>query len=228
MRYTTWSPAYRAILDDFGYDRAGDEAGRDELADIAHPFDHSRLDFRGETVAIAGGAPTLADELDVARAADSVVAASVAADVCLDADVSVDVLVTDLDKNPGTARELTHDGIPVAAHAHGDNRELVREVVPTFDLDHTIGTTQAEPRGPVENFGGFTDGDRAAFLADHFDAAELVFPGWDFDDPNVDSAKARKLVWAERLLRWLESRRDDRFAVLDGRRDGIELPWLDG
>lgn len=228
MRYTTWSPAYRAILADFGYDRAGDEAARDELAALVHPFDHSHLDFRGETVAIAGGAPTLAEELDVARAADSVVAASVAADVCLDAGVSVDVLVTDLDKNPETARELTHDGVPVAAHAHGDNRELVREVVPTFDLDHTLGTTQAAPRGPVENFGGFTDGDRAAFLADHFGAAELVFPGWAFDDPDVGPAKARKLVWAERLLRWLESRRDDRFAVLDGRRDGIELPWLDG
>ena len=227
MRFDTWAPAYSALLDEFGYARAGDEAARDELADHVRPFDHSRLDFTGRTVAIAGGAPTLADELDVAREADTVVAASVAADVCLDAGIDVAVMVTDLDKNPETARDLTHGGVPVAAHAHGDNRDLVREVVPTFDPEHTLGTTQAEPRGPVENFGGFTDGDRAAFLADHFGADRLRFPGWSFDDPTVDAAKARKLAWAERLLRWLELRRDERFAVLDGRRDGIELPWLE-
>ncbi|MFC7227108.1 DUF115 domain-containing protein [Salinirubellus salinus] len=228
MRFSTWRPAYDAILDDFGYDAGGDEAARDELAAIVRPFDHSRLDFTGETVAVAGGAPTLDDELDAVREADSVVAASVAADACLDAGLSVDVMVTDLDKNPETARRLTDEGVPVAAHAHGDNREAVRAVVPTFDLAHTLGTTQAEPRGPVENFGGFTDGDRGAFLADQFGAERLVFPGWDFDDLTVDPAKARKLAWAERLLRWLEHRRGERFAVLDGRRDGIVLPWLDG
>jgi hypothetical protein len=228
MRFATWNPAYRAILDEFGYDPAGDEAARDELADLVRPFDHGRFDFSGRTVAIAGGAPSLADELERAREADAVVAASVAADVCLDAGVTVDVMVTDLDKNPETARRLTRTGVPVAAHAHGDNREAVREVVPTFDREHTLGTTQAEPRGPVENFGGFTDGDRAAFLADHFGASRLVFPGWAFDDPTVGPEKARKLAWAERLLHWLERRRDERFSVLDGRRDGIDLPWLDG
>jgi hypothetical protein len=228
MRFATWDPAYRAILKEFGYDPTDDEAARDELADLVHSFDQERLDFSGLTVAIAGGAPSLADELDRAREADAVVAASVAADVCLDAGVTVDVMVTDLDKNPKTARRLTRRGVLVAAHAHGDNREAVREVVPTFDREHTLGTTQAEPRGPVENFGGFTDGDRAAFLADHFGAARLVFPGWAFDDPTVGPEKARKLAWAERLLHWLERRRDERFAVLDGRRDAIDLPWLDG
>lgn len=226
MRFSDWAPAYDAVLADFGYGRAGDEAARDELAALVRPFDHERLDFAGETVAVAGGAPTLADELATVERADSVVAASVAADTVLDAGLPVDVMVTDLDKNPETARELTHDGTLVAAHAHGDNREAVREVVPTLDPAYTLGTTQAEPRGPVENFGGFTDGDRAAFLADEFGADRLVFPGWDFDDPAVDPAKARKLEWAERLLRWLERRRDERFAVLDGRREGLDLPWF--
>ncbi len=226
MRFSDWAPAYDAVLADFGYSRAGDEAARDELAALVRPFDHERLDFAGETVAVAGGAPTLADELATVERADSVVAASVAADTVLDAGLPVDVMVTDLDKNPETARELTHDGTLVAAHAHGDNRDAVREVVPTLDPAYTLGTTQAEPRGPVENFGGFTDGDRAAFLADEFGADRLVFPGWDFDDPAVDPAKARKLEWAERLLRWLERRRDERFAVLDGRREGLDLPWF--
>jgi hypothetical protein len=131
-------------------------------------------------------------------------------------------MVTDLDKNPETVRTLTGESTPVAVHAHGDNRPLVEAWVPRCEGEWLLPTTQAEPAGPVENFGGFTDGDRAAFLADHFGAGEFVWPGWDLDDPTVDGTKRRKLEWAERLLGWLERRRDERFPILDGRREGIE------
>ncbi|MFB6139626.1 MAG: 6-hydroxymethylpterin diphosphokinase MptE-like protein [Halosimplex sp.] len=180
------------------------------------------LDFTGETVAVVGAGPSLGDELDAVRAADAVVAASDAAAGIRTAGLAVDCMVTDLDEESDVARELTAEGIPVAVHAHGDNEPALRERVPRLALESVLPTTQAAPAGPVHNTGGFTDGDRAAFLADHCGAAELVFPGWDFDDPDVDPMKARKLVWAERLLRWLEIRRDERFAVLDGRRDGID------
>jgi len=225
MEFADWAPVYAEILADFGFERRADERGRDALAEYAEPFDQSRLDCTGQRVAIAGGAPSLADETRVAADADVVFAASTAVDVLADAGVSVDLMVTDLDKNPGTARRLTERGTPVAAHAHGDNVPAVREHVPTFDTEHVLATTQAEPVDAVYNFGGFTDGDRAAFLADHLGAAELVFPGWDFDDPAVGEQKAKKLDWAERLLYWLEDRRGDRFGVLDGRRETIaELP----
>ncbi|MFB6072796.1 MAG: 6-hydroxymethylpterin diphosphokinase MptE-like protein [Halobacterium sp.] len=225
MEFEEWAPAYDAVLADFGYDRASDERARDVLAEYLQPFDRSRLDCRGETVAVAGGAPSLADETGVAAGADRVFAASTAVDVLADAGVAVDLMVTDLDKNPGTARRLTEAGVPVAAHAHGDNVPAVRDHVPAFDSAHVLGTTQAEPRDAVYNFGGFTDGDRAAFLADHVGARELVFPGWDFEDPDVGPEKARKLEWAERLLYWLERRRGDSFGVLDGRRERIEIRW---
>jgi hypothetical protein len=230
MEYDTWSPAYRAVLADLGYDPAGDSRARDILAQITEPFDTDRLRvlFGDRTVAVAGGASALADEseLSLARGADVVVAASTAADVLAGAGVGVDLMVTDLDKNVGTARDLTREGVPVAAHAHGDNVPALREWIPQFDPEHTLPTTQAEPRGPVENFGGFTDGDRGAFLADHFDAERLVFPGWEFDDPSVGAEKRRKLVWAERLLHWLERRRGERFEILDGRREAIDTSWL--
>jgi uncharacterized Rossmann fold enzyme len=51
-------------------------------------------------------------------------------------------------------------------------------------------------------------------------------PGWVFDDPAVSAEKREKLRWAERLLYWLERRRGQRFAVLDGRRDDIETANL--
>ncbi|WP_144921161.1 6-hydroxymethylpterin diphosphokinase MptE-like protein [Halorubrum salsamenti] len=223
MNFETFEPVYEAILADFGFDRAADERARDLAADIATPFPLDRLgDWRGETVAVAGAAPCLSDEVEVARAADVVVAASTAADALRDRGVAVDCMVTDLDKNPDTAAELTREGVPVAAHAHGDNVLAVREWLPRFADEATLATTQAAPVGPVRNLGGFTDGDRAAFLADHVGAGRLVFPGWDFDDPNVNPMKARKLDWAARLLRWLERRRDERFGVLDGRRGELD------
>jgi uncharacterized Rossmann fold enzyme len=218
MEFDQWEPVYRDILRDFGFERSADERARDVLAGLTIPFEESRLDLSGQRVAVAGASPCLADETDRAAAADAVVAASTAADTLADAGVAVDVMVTDLDKNPETARDLTHAGVPVAVHAHGDNIPAVETWVPRFAAEWVIPTTQAAPVGPVVNYGGFTDGDRAAFLADHFGAAELVFVGWDFDDPSVDSMKAKKLVWAERLLRLLETHRGERFSVLDGRR----------
>lgn len=229
MEFDDWEPVYEAILADFGYDRTGDERARDVLADLVPPGSKHSLpiDFdRIETVAIAGAGPSLEDELALARDADRVVAASTAADRLLDRDVSIDCVVTDLDKHPDTVVELTRDGTPVAVHAHGDNVELLRRYVPECDPEYLIPTTQAAPVGSVRNFGGFTDGDRSAFLADHFGAGSLVFPGWDFDDSGVDEAKARKLRWAEQLLYWLERRRGERFGILDGRRAAIDTTAL--
>lgn len=238
MDFERWEPAYEAILADFGYPRGADEAARDELAELVGDadddgetddgFDADRLAvFDGAAVAIAGGASTLADELDAVAEADRVIAASTAADVLAAAGVDVDLMTTDLDKNVETAVDLTRAGTPVAVHAHGDNREALRAVVPRMAAGHVLPTTQAAPRGPVWNVGGFTDGDRAAFLADHAGAERLLFPGWDFDDETVGPEKRRKLAWAERLLAWLEQLRGERFDVLDGRRTSIDLGFLD-
>lgn len=224
MRFDTWRPVYQAILADFGYDRAADERARDRLAELATPFETSRLRdlLEGEVVAVAGGAPSLAADLENGIEAGIMVAASTAADVLIEHGVDIDLMVTDLDKTPETAVSLAADGVPVAVHAHGDNRPAIDRWGPRFTEPSLLPTTQARPVPPVMNFGGFTDGDRGAFLADQFGAADLTFPGWEFDDPAVSGEKARKLAWAERLLAWLEERRGDRFALLDGRRSEIE------
>lgn len=223
MEFADWEPVYERILADFGFDRAADERARDLLAAFAVPFDLDRLDCAGQTVAVVGAGPSLPDEVDRAASADRVFAASTATDVLLDRGVDVDLMVTDLDKNPSTAVALTREGVPVAAHAHGDNVPEIREWLPEFAAEHTLATTQAAPRGPVVDFGGFTDGDRAAFLADHVDAAALRFVGWDLDDASVDPTKAHKLRWAARLLGWLERRRGERFPLLDGVRDDLDV-----
>ncbi|EMA41526.1 6-hydroxymethylpterin diphosphokinase MptE-like protein [Halococcus hamelinensis] len=226
MNFAEWEPVYEAVLADFGFQRAADEAVRDRLAEFAQPFDTARLDVAGEPVVVAGAGPSLESDLDELDEFHRIFAASTAADRCLDCGVGVDCMVTDLDKNPETAKRLSHDGTAVAVHAHGDNRDLVERVVPDLDTRNVLATTQAAPMEAVGNFGGFTDGDRAAFLADHCGVSELQFAGWDLDDDSVDATKRRKLAWAERLLYWLEQRRGERFSVLDGRREGIDTSAL--
>ena len=224
LNFAEWEPIYEAILADLGFERRADERARDVAAEFASPVSADRLaGLKNATVAVVGAAPSLATELDAfdPSSVDAVVAASTAVDVLADADIAVDLMVTDLDKNIETASELTHDGVVVAAHAHGDNIPAVREWLPQFGSQHTVVTTQAAPRGSVSNFGGFTDGDRAAFIADAFGASTLRFLGWDIDDPTVEPMKARKLRWAEHLLYWLERRRGDRFGMLDGRRGSL-------
>lgn len=231
MNFQTWEPVYEAILADMGFGRAGDERARDSFVGMLRArgeavLDLSTLDFSGQRVAVAGAAPSLDADLEQARSADAVVAASTAARTLRAAGIGVDVMVTDLDGAPETAVRLTTYDTPVCIHAHGDNHVAIQEFVPRCRLSAVVPTTQARPTDPVVNVGGFTDGDRAAFLADHLGASSLVFPGWDFDDPNVSPQKRRKLRWAEVLLYWLERRRDEQFSILDGRRETIDTTAL--
>ncbi len=229
MRFDIWEPVYEAILEDMNYDRDEDETARDLLAvliDDGPTVDPRTLGIDGATVAVVGPGPSLSEDLSTLREPDVILAASTAAAAVREAGLTVDCVVTDLDGTPETALAIAQEGRPVALHAHGDNQAELHELVPRFPTTQLIPTTQTEPTGVVHNFGGFTDGDRAAFLADHFGAGSLVFPGWDFDDPTVSDDKARKLRWAERLLFWLEHRREEHFSVLDGRRESIETAAL--
>lgn len=220
VQFQEWEPFYEAILAEFGYGRSGDEAARDWLAERVEPTDLDAIPL-GDTVAIAGSAPSLEAEADVAAGSDAVVAASDAGARLADAGIRPDLLVTDLDGDPEATLELAEEGVPVAIHAHGDNRDQLADWVHRFPDEAVIGTTQAEPIGPLHNHGGFTDGDRAAFLADAIGAERLTFPGWNFDE--ASGVKGRKLEWAARLLHWLERRRDERFEIIDGRRSYIDL-----
>jgi len=235
MDFEQFEPAYQAIVADFGFERASDEHARDVLAGLkpgASLADFATV-FEGRDVAVVAPGPTLSADLDAVRHAEAVLAVSSAAGVLREHDVAVDGYVTDLDAAPELAPSLSAAGVPTAVHAHGDNVPAVRSVVPDCDRDHVLGTTQAAPVDGVVNVGGFTDGDRGAFLADHVGARSLSFPGWELDDDAVDPAKARKLGWAARLLAALERDRRDRlgddvhFDVLDGHRDDRDLSVAD-
>ncbi len=212
MEWADWEPHYLEILRDFGFDRGRDEEASRILADLlpsprAGPRDlGERLHDR--VVTVLGNGPNLKDELG--RAEGTIVAADEATTVALHGGILPDVIVTDLDGQVEDQIEAHKQGALVVIHAHGDNIDALRHWAPSFG-PLSLGTTQAEPFDGIHNFGGFTDGDRAVYLADHFGAREIRLAGFDFDRPNPKdqptAAKLRKLAWARRLLDDLRRRR---------------------
>lgn len=201
MDRADWEPLYREILSDFGYDRAADEAARDELdALLASKMrvDMARLRarFAGREAAVVGphvaelpDAPTLVTDAAAGWAVPR---------------RRPDAIVTDLDGDVAAQLAANAMGVPLFVHAHGDNRAALSAHVPGM-LGPVQGTTQAEPRGLVADYGGFTDGDRACCLAVELGASAIVLVGFDWDAPAPKpgsdlSMKRRKLAWARRIV----------------------------
>jgi hypothetical protein len=204
MRFTDWKPLYMEILSDFGFDpRADEEAARrlDKMLGDASPALALLGNMVGGKVTVVGPAATC-DELrhinGVVLVADSAVSALAGSHL------KPLAIVTDLDGDLDEISRLSAEGSVVVVHAHGDNVE--RLVVVRGFAGTILGTCQCEPVGSLRNFGGFTDGDRASFLAEAFCASSVDLVGFDFDNPapkpGADPAvKRRKLAWARRLLR---------------------------
>ncbi len=208
MDFEAWETFYEKILKDFGFSRAEDERAAKVLDEVlggkrVSPDELSRL-ISGKTVTVAGNAPSLAGELP--GLAGTVVAADEATSVLMAHGRVPDVIVTDLDGKVEDQVEANRRGAIVVVHAHGDNVPAIRRWAGRFP-GRTLATTQSRPFGGVHNFGGFTDGDRAAFLADAMGARAIRLVGFDFEHPNEKdedrATKKRKLDWAYILLQTL-------------------------
>ncbi|MDP3563794.1 MAG: DUF115 domain-containing protein [Methanoregula sp.] len=199
MEFKDWEPHYCEILAYFGFDRAGDEEAARLLASLL-PRDNL-LSLAALTcdnpVTVCGNAPCLKDELDKINGV--VFAADAAADVLDAAGIRPDAVFTDLDGASDRLLELNREGTIVVVHAHGDNIALLKHWVPLFK-GPVVGTTQSTPLPHVHNFGGFSDGDRAVFVANELGAEPITIIGFDLDDKEVDPVKRGKLIWARKLL----------------------------
>ena len=209
MDFEEWDLYYRQILEDFGFSRAEDERAARILdkrlgGDRIDPEELRAL-LGGKEVTIAGNAPSLAEELVAVQ--HPLVAADEATSVLRAAKIRPDVIVTDLDGDVADQVAANADGAVAVIHAHGDNVAAIEAWAPKFS-GRVIATTQSRPFGRVHNFGGFTDGDRAAFLADALGATSLLLIGFDFETPSPKDAdperKKRKLDWAYILLQTLD------------------------
>ena len=131
-----------------------------------------------------------------------------------------DIIATDLDGKINDILYANAHGASLVIHGHGNNMDAVRNYTPFFD--NVLGTTQAQSHGNLYNFGGFTDGDRAMFLAIALGASELTLAGMDFGDvvtkysrPNIaeetakaDEIKTKKLKYAELFTKWIDDNED--------------------
>jgi len=210
MEFEEWDVYYRKIVEDFGYSREQDERSArfldERLGGTRIDPEELRSLFGGRDVTIAGNAPGLADELTAV--AHPVVAADEATSVLRAKGIRPDVIVTDLDGNVQDQIAANREGTVAVVHAHGDNMAAVERWAPEF-RGRVIATTQSRPFERVHNFGGFTDGDRAAFLADHLGSKRLLLLGFDFENPNPKDedreTKKRKLDWAYILIQTLDA-----------------------
>ncbi|MFP4608213.1 MAG: 6-hydroxymethylpterin diphosphokinase MptE-like protein [Candidatus Natronoplasma sp.] len=199
MKFADWEPLYREIRDDFGYSEEEDTKAAEFLVDVRGSDGLRPLRaLKGEVIEICG--PYFSEVKGGVK-----IAAGASLEQMLEKGVEPDLMVTDLDGDTALQSEMNSKGIPAVMHAHGDNIDLINGWAKRFE-GHVISTCQCKPpKKGIYNFGGFTDGDRAAFIADHFDAEEIILSGWDLEKPyDKREIKKKKLQWAKRLLKRIE------------------------
>jgi len=217
MNFTTWEPFYKNIVTDFSFSVEDDERAAALLNELLQKKSSAINKLKdlidGKDMFIFGASPSLESSIIKykERFVDRVtIAADGATSALLKHNIVPDIIVTDLDGNMGDQHQANLKRSIVVIHAHGDNIEQIKTEVPMFKGD-LIGTTQTDPRSHnrLYNFGGFTDGDRAAYLADHFHAKNIWLLGFDFtgeigsysfvEHKNKD-IKLKKLQWCKQLL----------------------------
>ena len=226
MEFGLWERYYKEILDDFGFSREGDENSAKILDEILSEQGCLTLDDLSQIVGFSdkyivfGAGPSLKEHIIQLKEnydlKDYVlVSVDGATTALIEERLAPDIVATDLDGNMDDILLADLRGANIAVHAHGDNIEQVVRYTSFFT--NVIGTTQAQPVGNIYNFGGFTDGDRAIFLAVALGAREITLAGMDFGDivtrysrPNLstdlakaDDFKKKKLQYAEKLTNWV-------------------------
>lgn len=91
-----------------------------------------------------------------------------------------DIIVTDLDGYLKEQVLCSKSGSIAIVHAHGDNKTEIATYVPK--LEKVMGTTQVKPKEKVFNFGGFTDGDRAVYIAGYFKPKSITLVGMNLEE----------------------------------------------
>ena len=222
MEMEVWLEWYGRILDDFGFSRKADEESASYLESFLRehgcPGPESltvpSLDF-----IVFGAGPSLRKHVKrfkLLGRAITIVAADGATTALLEEGLIPHIIMTDLDGRMEDIIEANRRGASLVVHAHGNNLEALRKYLPR--LQNLIGTTQSVPYGCIYNFGGFTDGDRAVFLAEALGAETVILAGMDFGEVvtrysrpemgsetgRADPVKRLKLEYAERLIEWIE------------------------
>ena len=214
MTITGWESKYRDILKDFGYSRNKDTQSAKLLNSLLQkktPSIGIRDLIKDKPVFVIGAGPSLPSCISILKRHKKItkIVADGATKAIIENGLKPDIVVTDLDGDIKSLKKAGRTKTIMVVHAHGDNSERIN-LVKYFK--NCIGTTQATPIGKVNNFGGFTDGDRCVFLADYFNAKKIILLGMDFgtrigrySKSKVENrtTKIAKLRRGKKLLEWL-------------------------
>ncbi len=215
MIISGWKKRYSDILKEFKYSEKKDKESAILLNSILKKSDVNEKIIRlvkGKTVFVIGSGPSLSTAIpklkkfkkSIKIAADSSVQALV------ENGIIPNIVITDLDGDKNSLKKIAKKSIFVV-HAHGDNIEKLEF---SKKFKNCIGTTQSKPFSKIQNFGGFTDGDRGVFLANHYGAKKIILFGMDFGDrigkfsntkKSERKTKLMKLKKGKLLLEWLST-----------------------
>ena len=210
-----WKKWYSNILKEFEYDEKKDKEAAIILNSILKrsTINNEILNLiKNKTVFVIGSGPSLSTAIpklknlkkSIKIAADSSVKPLV------DNGIIPDIVITDLDGDENSLKKIATKSIFVV-HAHGDN---INKLKFSKKFKKCIGTTQSKPFSKIQNFGGFTDGDRGVFLANHFGAKKIILFGMDFGErigkysntkKSERTIKLMKLNKGRSLLEWLST-----------------------
>lgn len=219
MTIRGWESRYREIRNAFGYSKLKDLESAQKLnRKIRKKYPISKLKklISGQTVFIIGAGPSLSNSILTLKKYENVtkIVADGAVQALIENNIKPDILVTDLDGDISSIKKVGRTKIPIIVHAHGNNYNEL-ELVSIFQ--NKIGTTQTRKFGKLENFGGFTDGDRCVFLAESFNPEKIILFGMDFGNKIgkyskkkvIDrKTKLKKLECGKKLLEWLARKSD--------------------
>lgn len=226
-----WLERYIEIASIMGYDITYDRKATKIFAEklkaycIEPPLNNLQELLSGRPAMIFGAGPSLDDSIDrLLRISPNfsetftLITADGATQALVERKKIPQIIVTDLDGDIDSLLYSAERGSILMVHAHGDNIEKIRrhmdEIISATKL--IVGTTQVEPIPPLQNFGGFTDGDRAVFVASNLEASPIILVGMDFGkvvgkrskpwltrDMSAWEDKQKKLKIAYELVSWL-------------------------
>lgn len=217
MTLNGWQKKYQEILNEFGYDRSEEIRSANILNSLLKTrFDLNILGkkIKNKTVFVVGAGPSLGLSLQYIKKFRNFtkIVADGATQVLIENKIIPDIVVTDLDGNMEYLKKASDLKSIMIVHAHGDNINRLPHAV---SFKYCLGTTEDKSFGKIRNFGGFTDGDRCVFLANHFGASKIILIGMDFGThigkysktgTYDKSLKLKKLRKGKLLLEWLATK----------------------
>lgn len=232
MKFSEWELWYKKILDDFRFSKKVDEKSANLLSNILKREGSIKLEnlvnnLPTKKVAIKnfivfGAGPSIKSHIKYIKENLDIndyilIAADGSTTALLEEKIIPDIVVTDLDGKLEDLLLANDLGSFFVIHAHGNNSDEILKHTSKFKK--VLGTTQSKPVANLYNFGGFTDGDRAVFLAIALGAEKIFLAGMDFGkfvtsysrpDMNIkidiaDEIKQKKLKYAEQLIEWIKN-----------------------